>query len=251
MDSAAIPAILSPFQPFLGGCKLARTAASVAILFAAFTAGVIGCTPRREAARRDDSSVTILYPGDEHAFSLLWDEDAKFLVFLPLVTRNAQGELEGRLARSWEHSPDYRTWTVHLRSDIRWHDGMPVTANDIKFTLEFLSRPEVLQQSPGAVSATVLDDTTYTLTLHRGTAGSPLDDDWTVYYPKHLLSDSIPRSGPSGSSGSTPWGTGPTATCVTCPARWSSSKQTPTTTAAGPGSNASCSASAIRRSRSS
>jgi peptide/nickel transport system substrate-binding protein len=165
--------------------RLARLSCAGAVALILLSTG--GCRRESRRDRAGTTTLTILYPGDEHAFSLLWDEDAKFLVFLPLVTRNAQGELEGRLARSWEHSPDYRTWTVHLRSDIRWHDGMPVTANDIKFTLEFLSRPEVLQLSPGAVSVTVLDDTTYTLTLHRGTDGSPLDDDWTVYYPKHLL----------------------------------------------------------------
>ena len=68
------------------------------------------------------STVTILDPdGDENVLGLPWDVPDKFLVFLPLVSRNARGEVEGRLARSWEHSLDYRTWTVHLRGDVRWH----------------------------------------------------------------------------------------------------------------------------------
>jgi len=109
-------------------------------------------------------------------------------VFLPLVSRNANGELEGRLARSWEHSPDYHTWTIHLRSDVRWQDGAPVTAQDVQFTLELLSQADIGPTGidPGRFAVTVLDDTTYILRLRRGTIGSPLDD-WTVYYPKHLL----------------------------------------------------------------
>lgn len=34
-----------------------------------------------------------------------------FLVFLPLATQDERGELEGRLARSWEHSADFKEWT--------------------------------------------------------------------------------------------------------------------------------------------
>ena len=61
-----------------------------------------------------------------------FDHPARFLLFLPLVTYSENAELQGRLARSWKHSADYREWTIDLRSDVRWHDGMPVTAHDIK-----------------------------------------------------------------------------------------------------------------------
>ncbi|MEE9611724.1 MAG: ABC transporter substrate-binding protein [Desulfatiglandales bacterium] len=64
--------------------------------------------------------------------------DADHLVFLALASLNANGELEGRLAESWEHSPDYREWTYHLRTDVFWHDGVPVTAHDLKFTIVFV-----------------------------------------------------------------------------------------------------------------
>ncbi|MCH7921110.1 MAG: hypothetical protein IIC50_24465, partial [Planctomycetes bacterium] len=50
--------------------------------------------------------------------------------------RDAEGRLVGRLARRWEHSPDYREWTYHLRTDVRWHDGVSVTAYDIAFTID-------------------------------------------------------------------------------------------------------------------
>ncbi len=44
-----------------------------------------------------------------------------------------------------------------LRDDVRWHDGMPVTAADIKFTLDLLSHPNVLMNPPGAYVVTVRD----------------------------------------------------------------------------------------------
>ena len=117
------------------------------------------------------SDVTVLKPDDT---------DADFLVFLPLASLNANGELEGRLARSWEHSADYREWTYHLRTDVRWHDGVPVTAHDVKFTMDLLSHPDVLEYV--FESVTVLDDSTVTVRAPRHSYISGI-----VFYPRHLL----------------------------------------------------------------
>ncbi len=137
-----------------------------------------------------------------------------FLVFLPLVARNTDGELEGRLAERWEHSPDYRSWTVHLRQGVRWHDGVPVTAHDIKFTLDLWSSPQMPYALPNGSTVTVLDDSTFTIeySYQYTTAignGSPLDD-YTVYYPKHLLEQLDPEDFDSWDSWfSHPVGNGP------------------------------------------
>lgn len=102
------------------------------------------------------SDVSVLLPDETYA---------DFLVFLPLATLDENRELQGRLAKSWEHSDDYREWTYHLRTDVRWHDGMPVTAHDVKFTLDLLSHPDVLEYPH--LSATVLDDSTVTIISSR------------------------------------------------------------------------------------
>ncbi len=66
---------------------------------------------------------------------------------------NETGEWEGRLAERWEHSPDYREWTYYLRPGVRWHDGVPVTAHDVKFSLELLTHPDILEISPGDIES--------------------------------------------------------------------------------------------------
>jgi ABC-type transport system substrate-binding protein len=38
------------------------------------------------------------------------------------------------IATEWKASEDGRTWTVTLRDDARFHDGTPVTAEDVEFT---------------------------------------------------------------------------------------------------------------------
>lgn len=68
---------------------------------------------------------------------------------------------------------------------------MPVTAHDVKFTLDLLTHPDVLELEPGAFSVTVLDDSTYTITYQRS-IGGPING--TVFYPKHLLENLDPKA---------------------------------------------------------
>ena len=46
------------------------------------------------------------------------------------------GQIEGELADRYEVSPDGRTVIVHLRPGAAWHDGAPVTAEDVKWSLD-------------------------------------------------------------------------------------------------------------------
>lgn len=143
----------------------------------------INCS-RGDRPRAAGSTLTVLYPGDERR----WPQS---IVFLQMAVPDENGKMQGRLAKSWDHSSDYRIWTYHLRMDVRWHDGVPVTAHDVKFTLDLLSHPAVLQRPPGAISVTVLDDSTVAITYNKGFARTT-PETWTVYFPKHLLEDLDP-----------------------------------------------------------
>jgi len=178
-------------------------------------ATAFGCGRRDDYARSKDSTITVLYGPDEWLLGPSGDDPPKFLVFLPLVTRSANGDFEGRLAQSWEHSPDYKRWTVRLRKDVCWHDGVPVTAHDIKFTLDLFMHPDVLWIAAGAYAVTVLDDWTYGITYHvrainsARLCGCPEDDDYTVCWPKHLLEKLDPKELNSWSFWTHPIGNGP------------------------------------------
>lgn len=154
----------------------------------------------------DEATLTIMVPLDEYGLSWAWSATAQFLVFSPLVARNEAGLLEPRLATSWEHSPDYRQWTVHVRTDVLWHDGAPFTAHDVKFTLDLLWL--VWADRTDAYSVEVLDDSTYSITYERPAIGSPLDD-FTVIYPKHLLTGLDPSTNAEWDFWKAPVGTGP------------------------------------------
>jgi peptide/nickel transport system substrate-binding protein len=52
-------------------------------------------------------------------------------------------KLKPCLAESWEISPDQFTYTFHLRHGVKWHDGQPFTADDVKFTYDRIMDPKV------------------------------------------------------------------------------------------------------------
>ena len=118
----------------------------------------------------------------------------KRLLFLPLI-ENDGPDVVPRLAESWEHSPDYRTWTFRLRDDVRWHDGVPVTAHDIAFSAELFRHPAVLFGARvwELDSVAVSDDRTITFALEKPTYYPPTGA-WTVFFPKHLLEDLDPAA---------------------------------------------------------
>jgi peptide/nickel transport system substrate-binding protein len=55
------------------------------------------------------------------------------LMFNSLVTKNEHSELIPDLALRWE-TPDPTTYVFHLRDNVHFHDGRPLTSKDVKFT---------------------------------------------------------------------------------------------------------------------
>ena len=65
-------------------------------------------------------------------------------IFESLIRINPRTyRLEGELAKSWQTSDDGLIHTFQLRKKIRWHDGRPLTAADVKFTFDKLMDPQV------------------------------------------------------------------------------------------------------------
>jgi len=70
---------------------------------------------------------------------------ATFHIFSALTRISRDFGAEPELAKSWEHSDDAKTWTFHLYENATFHNGRPVTAEDVKFSLERVLDPK---QSP-------------------------------------------------------------------------------------------------------
>ncbi len=65
------------------------------------------------------------------------------IMFETLVRFNDDVEFIPRLADSWEISEDKTTYTFHLNPNAKWHDGTPLTAEDVEFTIWAITHPKI------------------------------------------------------------------------------------------------------------
>ncbi|MCA9880120.1 MAG: hypothetical protein KC442_20135 [Thermomicrobiales bacterium] len=67
------------------------------------------------------------------------------LIYDPLIGTDliTGGPAPTGLADSWEVAGDQRTYTFHLNPEATWHDGVPVTADDVQFSFDALANPEL------------------------------------------------------------------------------------------------------------
>lgn len=70
------------------------------------------------------------------------DTDLAHLVYSGLTRVDPGGSIVPDLASAWDAGPDARSYTFTLKPDIKWHDGEPVTSDDVLFTLDLLQRSD-------------------------------------------------------------------------------------------------------------
>lgn len=61
------------------------------------------------------------------------------LIFDSLLERGNKGLIPW-LAKEWEFSPDGKEYTFTLQDNVKWHDGKELTAEDVKFSLEYFAK---------------------------------------------------------------------------------------------------------------
>lgn len=61
--------------------------------------------------------------------------DLRPILFTPLAQYDTAGGVQPYLARGWEWADQQRMLRLDLRDDIAWHDGRPVTAGDVAWTI--------------------------------------------------------------------------------------------------------------------
>lgn len=104
-------------------------------------------------------------------------------------------ELEPYLAESWEVNDSLTEWTFHLHENARWHDGEPVTAEDVKFTFDRIRDPEEgatnFADFAGVTAIDVLDPLTVRITLAEADAwfADRLALGGSEIIPQHVLQD--------------------------------------------------------------
>jgi len=126
------------------------------------------------------------------------------LIYDALVRKDDHYNLQPWLATSWER-PDARTWIFHLRTGVRFHDGKPLSAEDVAWSIESMTNGALITAKGGAFA----DVTSVT-------ARDPLTVEVRTQHPDASLlfnlSDGlfgVVEKGAGGDEGLHPVGTGP------------------------------------------
>jgi len=142
---------------------------------------------------------------------ILTDEVIKQMLFTPLIRYDEELNVQPYLAESWELSDS--SVTFRLRGDVAWHDGRPVTAEDVKFTFDLGKNPETASLLGSAymnmvASATVVDSQTVRFDFVAPHAQA-LESFWWAPLPRHLLQDVAPGQMSQASYNQEPVGSDP------------------------------------------
>ena len=86
------------------------------------------------------------------------------LIFDALVRKDEHFELRPWLAERWEQ-PDARTWVFHLREGVRFHDGRPLEAEDVAWTVRSMIDGTLVTAKGGAFAAVERVETPDRLTV--------------------------------------------------------------------------------------
>jgi len=121
--------------------------------------------------------------------------------YLTLCGRDSQSlKLDDRgVAKSWEVSSDGLTWTFHLNEGITWHDGEPVTAEDVAFTFNYIIENEMsayIGFMGGIDRAVAVDPNTVEVICTRPRAN--LARLWLPVVPEHIWSKISPEDAGAG-----------------------------------------------------
>ena len=136
---------------------------------------------------------TVVYGSNDYTrINPAMDEHCEInvLLFDGLTDHDGDNNIIPRLAKSWEFDKEADTYTFHLEENVKWHDGEPFTAEDVKFTIEAIMDPENgAENAPNyedVEEITVVDP--YTITFKLAEPNYAFLEYMTMaILPKHLL----------------------------------------------------------------
>ncbi len=120
---------------------------------------------------------------DEHG-------EINILIFDGLTAHDGNNQVVPGLAREWRFDETDNTYTFYLKEGVRWHDGKPFGAEDVKFTIEAIMDPENGSENAAnyedVQEITVVDEHTVSFKLSEPNVAF-LDYMTIPVLPKHLL----------------------------------------------------------------
>ena len=111
------------------------------------------------------------------------ERDVAALLHAGLLQYNGAGDYKPHLATDWKQ--DGSTHIFHLSEKLYFHDGVPITAADVLYTIAMTKRVSTQHSVWNDVSITTPDDRTIIVTIPEGVSGFPKGFTMPIL-PKHI-----------------------------------------------------------------
>lgn len=161
-------------------------------LAAILLAAAMTAAPAAGVYAQEDTETLVYGSGDYTRINPAMDEhgEINILIFNGLTAHDGDNQIIPALAESWEFDEATCTYTFHMAEGVKWHDGEPVTAEDVKFTIEAIMDPENgSENAPNyedVEEINVIDEHTIAFRLTAPNVAF-LDYMTMAVLPKHLL----------------------------------------------------------------
>ncbi|HRI86945.1 MAG TPA: peptide-binding protein [Candidatus Hydrogenedentes bacterium] len=136
----------------------------------------------------DPTTLNVIHDtADAYAQRICMDKIFESLVMIDPRTLQATPHI----AERWEISDDHLSYTFFLRKDVKFSDGTPLTAHDVKFTLDTIQNPanetaDLRNYFQDITSCTAVDDYTVTYTCSKPYFRHMLMIGGLPIMPKHI-----------------------------------------------------------------
>ena len=163
------------------------------ILVCVLLMGLSSCGAPESAPYAGSDAETLVYgSGDYTRINPAMDEhgEINILLFDGLTAHDGDNQVVAGLARDWVFDDAACTYTFYLEENVKWQDGEPFTAEDVKFTIEAVMDPENgSENAPNyedVLEITVVDEHTISFRLAAPNVAF-LDYMTMAVLPRHLL----------------------------------------------------------------
>lgn len=154
---------------------------------------IAGCGGAKETTSKAVKETVLVYGSGDYSSinpALYEHGEINSLIFSGLTIHDQNNKVVPSLAKSWTFDKAANTYTFNLRNDVKWHDGKPFTAADVKFTLETIMNPdnasEIASNYEDITNIEAVDETTLKMALKAPNVAM-LDYLTIGILPKHLL----------------------------------------------------------------
>ncbi|MCA9365543.1 ABC transporter substrate-binding protein [Candidatus Kaiserbacteria bacterium] len=139
------------------------------------------------------------------------DLDMSALIYSGLLKIGVNGELVPNIAEAVTISEDGRTYNITLKKDVRFHDGTPLTARDVVYTITLIQNPDLKSPVRGNWNGVIVEELgEYEINLVLEEAYTPFIENLTIgILPRHTWDELPIEQIPFSQLNTEPIGSGP------------------------------------------